>query len=104
MITNRAKASLGQPNSLFVQNGTTGHLVASVAPVKNTSLYEGRIKGPTGDWLPSVFTGDSQHIYFDGLTPGTTYTGASARAGWIDRAIRLERSDFAHGDVTARTA
>jgi hypothetical protein len=47
--------------------------VASVNPVKNTSMYEGPIKGPTGD-ATSVFTGDSQHIVFEGLTPGTTYT------------------------------
>jgi hypothetical protein len=39
--------------------------------VKNTSMYEGHIKGPTGDWLPSVFMGDSQHVTFEGLTPGT---------------------------------
>jgi hypothetical protein len=66
MSTNRAQTPLEQPTGLVLQNGTTGQLVGSVQPVKNTSLYEGRIKGPTGDWLPSVFTGDSQHIIFDG--------------------------------------
>jgi hypothetical protein len=91
MSTNRAQSPLDQPTSLDVQNGTSGQLIASVTPVKNTSLYEGRIKGPTGDWLPSVFTGDSQHIVFDGLTPGTTYTvqiralgGSTGQSDWSD--------------------
>jgi len=55
-------------------------------------MYEGRIKGPTGDWMtPSVFTGDSQHITFYGLTPGTTYTvqvralgGSTGQSDWSD--------------------
>jgi len=91
MSTNRAQSPLEKPTGLDVQNGTSGQLVASVAPVKNTSLYEGRAKGPTGDWLPSVFTGDSQHITFDGLTPGTTYTiqvralgGLTGQSDWSD--------------------
>ena len=89
--TNRTQSPLDQPTSLVIVNGTTGQLVASVAPVKNTSLYEGRIKGPTGDWLPSVFTGDSQHIIFNGLTPGTNYTvevralgGSTGQSDWSD--------------------
>src|SRR5437870_4922922 len=68
--TNRASAPLDQPQSLVVKNGASGQLIASVSPVKNTSMYEGRIKVDGGDWMPSVFTGDSQHISFDGLTPG----------------------------------
>ncbi len=62
-----------------------------VDPIKNTSMYEGRIKGPTGDWLPNVFTGDSQHITFNGLTPGTNYTaqvralgGSTGQSDWSD--------------------
>jgi hypothetical protein len=89
--TNRTQAPLGQPTSLVIANGTSGQLVASVSPVKNTSLYEGRSKGPTGDWLPSVFTGDSQHIIFNGLTPGTIYTvqvralgGSTGQSDWSD--------------------
>jgi hypothetical protein len=42
-------------------------------------MYEGRIKPSDGDWLPSVFTGDSQHITFEGLTPGVVCT-AQVRA------------------------
>jgi len=56
----------------------------------SVTAIEGRIKGPTGDWVtPSVFTGDSQHISFFGLTPGTTYTvqvgslgGATGQSDW----------------------
>jgi hypothetical protein len=48
MSTNRIKVPLEQPIGLVLQNGTSGQLVGSVKPVKNTSLYEGRIKGPTG--------------------------------------------------------
>lgn len=89
--TNRASVVLEQPKGLMLKNGGTGQLVASVNPVKNTNMYEGRIKGPTGDWLPSVFTGDSQHISFDGLTAGTMYTvqvrslgGATGQSDWSD--------------------
>ena len=91
MSTNRAQSPLEQPQSLVLKNGTSGQLVASVSPVRNTSLYEGRIKGPTGDWMPPVMTGDSQHIIFNGLTPGTVYTaqvralgGATGHSDWSD--------------------
>jgi chitodextrinase len=54
-------------------------------------MYEGRAKAPTGDWLPSVFTGDSQHITFDALTPGTNYSvqvralgGSTGQSDWSD--------------------
>jgi hypothetical protein len=91
MSTNRAQSPLDQPQSLSIKNGTSGQLVASVDPVKNTSMYEGRAKGATGDWLPSVFTGDSQHITFNDLTPGQTYTiqvralgGSTGQSDWSD--------------------
>lgn len=94
--TDRVSKQLDQPTSLVIKNGTTGQLVASVGPVKNTSLYEGWIKGPTGDWLPSVFTGDSQHITFDGLTPGTVYTvqvralgGSTGQSDWSDPSTHM---------------
>ena len=89
--TSRASSPLDQPQSLSIKNGTSGQLVASVDPVKNTSMYEGRIKGADGNWLPSVFTGDSQHITFNGLTPGTVYTvqaralgGSTGQSDWSD--------------------
>src|SRR5437764_5261325 len=91
MSTNRAQSQLEQPKSLSIKTGTSGQLVASVDPVKNTSMYEGRIKGATGDWQPSIFTGDSQHITFSGLTPGQTYTiqvralgGSTGQSDWSD--------------------
>lgn len=91
MSTNRAQAALDQPQGLVLKNGTSGQLVGSVTAVKNTSMYEGRIKGPTGDWMPSIFTGDSQHITFEGLTPGTNYTvqvralgGLTGQSDWSD--------------------
>ncbi|MDT5121398.1 MAG: hypothetical protein QOC96_880 [Acidobacteriota bacterium] len=91
MSTNRAQSPLEQPQSLSIKNGTSGQFVASVDPVKNTSMYEGRAKGPDGAWLPSVFTGDSQHITFNGLTPGQTYTvqvralgGSTGQSDWSD--------------------
>jgi hypothetical protein len=89
--TNRASAPLDQPQSLAIKNGASGQLVASVTPVKNTSMYEGRIKLSDGDWMPSVFTGDSRHITFDGLTPGKNYTaqvralgGSTGQSDWSD--------------------
>lgn len=91
MSTNRAQSPLEQPQSLVIKNGTSGQLVASVSPVKNTSMYEGRAKAANGDWLPSVFTGDSQHITFGGLTPGVVYTvqvralgGSTGQSDWSD--------------------
>ncbi len=90
MSTNRAQSPLEQPQSLVIKNGGSGRLVASVTPVKNTSMYEGRIKGPAGD-LPNVFTGDSQHVTFQDLTPGTNYTiqvralgGSTGQSDWSD--------------------
>ena len=89
--TERRRLPLEQATSLVIRNGTTAQLIARVAPVKNTKLYEGRAKTATGDWMPSVFTGDSQHIIFDGLTPGTIYTiqvralgGSTGQSDWSD--------------------
>lgn len=91
MSTNRSPSPLEQPQSLVVKNGLSGQLIASVDRIKNTRLYEGRTKVSDGDWLPSVFTGDSQHITFDGLTPGTIYTvqvralgGSTGQSDWSD--------------------
>jgi hypothetical protein len=91
MSTNRAQTPLEQPVGLQIANGTSGQLVGSVKPVRNTSLYEGRIKGSTGDWLPSIFTGDSQHVEFNGLTLGQVYTvqvralgGLTGQSDWSD--------------------
>lgn len=89
--TNRASTPLEQPQALTIKNSGSSRLAAAVDPVKNANMYEGRIKGPTGDWLPSVFSGDSQHIFFNGLTPGTTYTiqvralgGSTGQSDWSD--------------------
>jgi hypothetical protein len=89
--TNRASVQLAQPQGLNLKNGVSGQLVASVNPVPNTNMYEGRIKADGGDWMPSVFTSDSQHIYFNNLTPGTMYTaevrslgGATGQSDWSD--------------------
>ena len=88
--SNRASIQLEQPQSLSLKNGLSGQLIAKVDPVKNVNMYEGRIK-LDADWMPSVFTGDSQHIIFDGLTPGKTYTaevralgGATGHSDWSD--------------------
>jgi hypothetical protein len=89
--TNRAQAPLDRPLELMIKNGMSGHLVASVKPVKNTSMYEGRIKLEGADWMPSIFDGDSQHITFEGLTPGKMYTvqvralgGSTGQSDWSD--------------------
>jgi hypothetical protein len=89
--TNRASTPLEQPQSLSIKNGGSGQLVATIDPVRNANMYEGRIKPSDGDWLPSVFTGDSQHITFMGLTPGKNYTaevralgGSTGQSDWSD--------------------
>ena len=89
--SNRAQSPLEQPISLSIKNGMSEQLLADVDPVRNTSMDEGRIKGTDGNWLPSVFTGDSQHITFNGLTPGTVYTvqaralgGSTGQSDWSD--------------------
>jgi hypothetical protein len=91
--TNNAREPLTKPAGVEVKNGTEGQLVARLnAPIKNTNLYEGRasIDGGT-TWLPSVFTGDSRHIIFSGLTAGKTYTiqvralgGSTGKSDWSD--------------------
>ena len=89
--TNRAQVELTKPEGLSLKNGATGQLIARVAPVKSSSMYEGRIKPIDGDWLASVFTGDSQHIIFSGLTRGKDYTvevralgGSTGQSDWSD--------------------
>jgi hypothetical protein len=89
--TNRAQVELTKPLSLSLKNGAAGQLIARVDPVKSASMYEGRIKLSDGDWLPSVFTGDSQHIIFGGLTRGKDYTaevralgGSTGQSDWSD--------------------
>jgi len=88
---NNAQVPLAQPVGLRLKLGSSGQLIARVDPVKNTSMYEGRIKGDDGVWLAGVYTGDSQHIIFDGLTPGKTYTvqvralgGSTGQSDWSD--------------------
>ena len=90
--TERRRLPLDRPSTPNLDQGDmSGQLVASVDPVRNCKMYEGRAKGPTGDWLPSVFTGDSQHVIFSGLTPGTVYTiqiralgGSTGASDWSD--------------------
>ena len=94
--TNRASTPLEQPQSLSIKNGGSGQLVATIDPVRNANMYEGRIKIEGGDWLPSVFTGDSQHIEFNGLTPGLVYTaqvralgGSTGQSDWSDPSTHM---------------
>lgn len=89
--TNRASIPLEKPSGLKISNGNTGQLEALVTPVKNTNMYEGRIKLDGADWMPGVFSGDSQHILFNGLTPGKMYTiqirclgGSTGQSDWSD--------------------
>ncbi len=88
--TNRASVQLDKPEGLAIKNGSSGQLVGSVTPVKNANMYEGHAK-LDGDWLPSIFSGDSRHIIFEGLTPGKTYTievralgGSTGQSDWSD--------------------
>src|SRR5437868_6406833 len=76
---------------LTIDNGASGQLIASISAVRNSKIYEGHAKLQSGDWLPSVFTGDSRHIIFNGLTPGQTYTiqvralgGSTGASDWSD--------------------
>ena len=66
-------------------------MIARVDAVKNAKMYEGRIRLNDGDWLPSVFEGDSQRIIFSGLTRGKDYTaevralgGSTGESDWSD--------------------
>jgi hypothetical protein len=89
--TNRASTPLEQPQSLSIKNGGSGQLISAIDPVRNANMYEGRIKPSDGDWMPSIFTGDSQHIIFNGLTAGKNYTvqvrglgGSTGQSDWSD--------------------
>jgi hypothetical protein len=86
-----ASTPLEKPEGLTLTNGSAGQLIAEVDPVRNARMYEGRIKQDGGDWLPSVFTGDSQHIIFNGLLRGKDYTvqvralgGSTGQSDWSD--------------------
>jgi hypothetical protein len=94
--TNRTSAPLEKPTSLSIKNGNAGELVARVDPVKNANMYEGRAKPSDGDWLASVFTGDSQHIIFNGLTRGKDYSvqvralgGSTGQSDWSDPSTHM---------------
>ena len=89
--TSRSSTPLEKPQGLSIKNGGAGQLVARVDPVKNANMYEGRAKAVNGDWLPSVFTGDSRRITLSGLSPGTNYTievralgGSTGQSDWSD--------------------
>ena len=91
--SNNARAPLEQPSGVKVKNGVAGQLIARLGdPVKNTNLYEGRASIDGGaTWLPSVFTGNSRAIIFEGLTAGSTYTiqvralgGSTGQSDWSD--------------------
>ena len=91
MNTNRASTPLEKPATIGVRNGSSGELVAKIPPVKNTSLYEIRAMPDGGDWLPSMYSGDSRNISITGLTPGTKYTiqvralgGSTGQGDWSD--------------------
>ena len=75
--------------------GGSGQLVATIDPVRNANMYEGRIK-LDADWLASVFTGDSQRIVFSGLTRGKDYTaqvralgGSTGQSDWSDPSTHM---------------
>lgn len=94
--TNRTSTPLEKPTGLSIKNGVAGQLVARVDAVKNANTYEGRAKPFDGDWLPSVFTGDSQHIIFNGLTRGKDYTaqvralgGSTGQSDWSDPSTHM---------------
>jgi len=90
--TDRRSQPLEKPTGLVIKNGGDGVLIAKVNPVKNSRMYEGRASADGGaTWQPGVFTGDSQHIAFSGLTPGVEYTiqvralgGSTGQSDWSD--------------------
>jgi hypothetical protein len=86
-----ASVPLTRPEGLALNNERTGRIVATMNPVNNANMYEGRIKLIDGDWLPSVFSGNSQRIVFQGLTRGKDYTvevralgGLTGQSDWSD--------------------
>lgn len=71
--TERTAVVLTKPVGVTVTNGTGGQLIARVNKVKGCNMYEGRATPEGGAPGPSVYTGDSQHIYLNDLTPGVVY-------------------------------
>lgn len=94
----RAVWPLEKPERPIIENGVTGQLIGRLRhPVRNSNLYEGRSKAD-GPWLPSVFTGDWQHIIFDRLTLGVVYTievrglgGLTGQSDWSDPVSHLAK-------------
>jgi len=94
--TNRAQTELTKPTGLSLKNGSSGQVIGRVNPVRTANMYEGRVKLTDGDWLPSVFTGDSQRIIFGGLTRGKDYTaqvralgGSTGHSDWSDPSTHM---------------
>ena len=90
--TERRREPLPKPTGLTVTNGDSGQLIGKVNAIKNSRMFEGRASADNGaTWLPSVFTGDSRHVLFTGLTPGAEYTiqiralgGSTGQSDWSD--------------------
>lgn len=91
--TERQRLPLEKPTGVTITNDGEGVLNVQVDPVKNCSMYEGRAKvdDDASEWMPSVFTGDSRKIRFEGLTPGAMYTiqiralgGSTGMSDWSD--------------------
>ena|SRR5438128_8614399 len=72
--------------------------MASVDQVKNTSMYEGRIKDRPVI-VAKRFHGRFAIRHLRRPDAGDYLHRASARGRWINRSKRLERPEFAHGDV-----
>ena len=71
--TNRAQSVLDKVQVFALENGQTGELKARIKTVPNAKSFDGRIKGPTGDYSAAQSFASSRDIVFDGLTPGTVY-------------------------------
>ncbi len=89
--TERASVVLEAPDSPTITNDGAGKLLGKIKPIKGTSLYEGQIKPLDGDWMEPVFSGDSQHILFAGLSEGVKYViriralgGSTGEGEWSD--------------------
>ena len=88
--TERNAVHFDAPESPTVTNDGAGKLLVKIKPIKGANLYEAQIKPLDGDWMEPIYSGDSQHIIFTGLSEGVKYVirvralGGSGPSEWSD--------------------
>jgi Fibronectin type III domain len=97
ITTRSAPQPLAQPTIKAIDQGNSGELVVTVAPVNKTRSYEiryGTSSSAPSTWALKVVPSVKQPVTFDGLTAGTSYSfqvRAFGKLGYTDFSAPLSR-------------